>query len=114
MELSQTHRRQQALAAAKHLVAKGVQIAIVSMAQFGVCYATSQTSGHVPAIRSDVIDPTGVGDAMTATVIFALLNHIPLDEAVRLGVSAAALTMGYRGTVLQDLTLEKLFDRLVF
>lgn len=113
MELAQTHRRQQALAAAKHLVAKGVQIAIVSMAQFGVCYATSQTSGHVPAIRGDVIDPTGVGDALTATVIFALLNHIPLDEAVRLGVSAAALTMGYRGTVVPDLTLEKLFDRLV-
>ena len=65
--------RQTALAAAKNFVSQGVKIAIISMAQFGVCYATSETSGHVPSIRSEVIDPTGVGDAMTAAVIFALL-----------------------------------------
>ncbi len=113
LEITSAHRRQQALAAAKALVSQGVEIAIVSMAQYGVCYASSETSGHVPAIRTDVVDPTGVGDAMTATVIFALLNHMPLDDAVRLGVSAAALTMGHRGTVVSDLTLEKLYDKLV-
>ncbi len=113
VSISATHRRQQALEAAKALVSRGVQIAIVSMAQFGVCYASSETSGHVPAIRTEMVDPTGVGDAMTATVIFALLNHIPLDDAVRLGVSAAALTMRHGGTVLSDLTLEKLYDKLV-
>ena len=83
------------------------------MAAFGVCYATSETSGHVPALRSSVIDPTGVGDALTATVIFGLLNDIPIDDAVRLGVTAASLTLQHRGTVLPDLSLEKLYDQLV-
>lgn len=105
--------RQTALAAAKNFVSQGVKIAIISMAQFGVCYATSETSGHVPSIRSEVIDPTGVGDAMTAAVIFALLNDISVDDAVRLGVSAASLTLRHNGTVMPDLTLEKLYDQLV-
>lgn len=105
--------RQMALKAAKYFVGQGIQIAIISMAQFGVCYATSETSGHIPSIRSEIIDPTGVGDAMTAAVIFALLNDMPVDDAVRLGVSAASLTLRYNGTVLPDLTLEKLYDQLV-
>jgi len=106
-------KRRQALEAAKCLVSQGVGIAIITLAQFGVCYATSTTSGSVPAIRTDVIDPTGGGDALTATVIFALLNDIPLDDAVRLGVSAATLTLRYPGAVVPGLTLEKLYDQLV-
>ncbi len=100
----------QALAAAKHLISQGVQIAIVTLAEFGVCYATSETSGHIPAIHTDIVDPTGGGDALTATVIFALLNDIPIDDAIRLGVSAASLTLRHRGAVLPDLSLEKLYD----
>jgi pseudouridine kinase len=106
-------KRGQAMEAAKYLVSQGVEIAIISLAEFGVCYATSETSGHIPAIRTEVVDPTGVGDAMTATVIFALLNDIPLDDAVRLGVSAASLTLRHTGAVLPDLSLQKLYDQLV-
>ncbi len=98
---------------AKRLVSQGVQIALVALAEFGVCYATSQISGHVPAVRVEIVDPTGGGDSFTAAVIFALLNDIPLDDAVRLGVSAAALTLRHSGTVAPDLTLEKLYNQLV-
>ena len=105
--------RREALAAAKYLVAQGVEIAIIGLAAFGVCYATSQTSGHVPALRTPVVDPTGAGDALTATVLFGLLNDIPIDDAVRLGVTAASLTLRYRGSVVPDLSLENLYDQLV-
>jgi len=104
---------EQALEAAKYLVLQGVRIAIITLAEFGVCYATSETSGYIPAIRTEIVDPTGGGDALTAAVIFALLNDIPLDDAVRLGVSAASLTLRHRGAVLPDLSLEKLYDQLV-
>jgi pseudouridine kinase len=103
----------EAIEAAKCLVSHGVGMTIITLAQFGVCYATSETSGHVPAIRTEIIDPTGAGDALTAAVIFALLNQIPLDDAIRLGVSAASLTLRYPGSVLPDLTLEKLYSQLV-
>ncbi len=105
--------RRRALEAAKHLVSHGVQIAIVTLADEGLCYATSETSGYIPAMRTEIIDPTGAGDALSATVMFALLNDIPLDDAVRLGVSAAFLTLRYRGAVVPDLNLEKLYDQLV-
>ena len=105
--------RREVLAAAKCLVSGGVGIAIIGMAAFGVCYATSETCGHLPAIRTAVVDPTGAGDALTATVIFGLLNDISIDDAVRLGVTAASLTLRQRGTVLPDLSLEKLYDQLV-
>jgi pseudouridine kinase len=83
------------------------------MAEFGVSYATSETSGHIPAVRTQIIDPTGGGDALSATVIYALLNGIPLDEAIRLGVSAASLTLRHRGAVLPDLSLELLYEHLL-
>jgi pseudouridine kinase len=106
-------RRRAVLEVAKRLVASGVEISIITLGKHGVCYATSELSGFVPAIRTGIIDPTGGGDALTAAVIFGLLNDMPLDEAIRLGVSAAALTLGYPGAVVPDLTLEKLYDALV-
>jgi pseudouridine kinase len=104
--------RREAIEAAKFLVGQGVEIAIVTMAETGVCYATSETSGHVPTVRTDVIDPTGGGDALTAAVLFGLLNQMPIDDAVRLGVAAETMTLNYRGAVVPDLSLEKLYDQL--
>jgi pseudouridine kinase len=105
--------RRQAMEIAKSLVACGVTIAIVTLAGQGLCYATSETGGYIPAIKTTVVDPTGAGDALSSAVIFALLNDIPLDDAVRLGVSSASLTLRYRGAVVPDLSLEKLYDQLV-
>jgi pseudouridine kinase len=102
-----------ALFAARSLVNRGVQLAVVTLADVGVVYATSETSGFVPAVSTRVIDPTGAGDALTATILFGLLNDIPIDEAVRLGVTAASLILRHRGTVYPGLSLERLYDELV-
>jgi pseudouridine kinase len=99
--------------AAKQLVAAGVQIAIITLGHAGLVYATPEANGYVPSIEGDIIDPTGAGDALTAAVVYALLNDIPVDEAVRLGVSAASLTLASTDTVRQDLSLESLYAQLV-
>nr|MDQ2997336.1 carbohydrate kinase family protein [Chloroflexota bacterium] len=83
---------EQGALAAKQLVAAGVQIAIITLGHAGLVYATPEANGYVPSIEGDIVDPTGAGDALTAAVVYALLNDIPVDEAVRLGVSAATLT----------------------
>ena len=67
----------------------------------------------MPALKTEVLDPTGAGDALLATVVFAQLNDIPLDEAVRLGVTAAALTLRTLDTVSPELSLERLYDELI-
>jgi pseudouridine kinase len=109
----ESSEREAALEAARALVNAGVEIALIALAEFGVVYATSQTSGHIPAIQTPILDPTGAGDALTAAVMFGLVNDMELDEAVRLGVSAASLTLRHSGTVYPELTLEKLYEQLV-
>ncbi|MFQ5576133.1 MAG: carbohydrate kinase family protein [Anaerolineae bacterium] len=102
--------RQQATAAAQTLVGLGVDIAVVTLAEKGVVYATSDTSGHIPALTTNVVDITGASDAMTAAIIFGLLNEFTIDEAVRLGASAAALTLQTEDSVVRTLTLDRLYD----
>jgi pseudouridine kinase len=104
--------RERALEAADFLVSQGVGIAIITMAEFGVVYASNETFGHVPAIQTEILDPTGAGDAMTAALLFGLLNQIPLDESVRLGVAAASMTLQSLGSTVPNLSLEMLYDQL--
>lgn len=105
--------RNEAITAAKQLVARGVEIAVITLAEMGVCYATSNESGHVPALDIEVVDLTGAGDALSAAIVFGLLEEMPVDEAIRLGVSAAALTLQSPETVCRDLSLERLYDQLI-
>jgi pseudouridine kinase len=104
--------RADATAAVQELVAAGVGIALISLAEEGVCYASARERGYMPAIRCEVVDYTGGGDALTATVVYGLVNHLPLDETVRLAVSAASLTLQCPETVCPDLSLERLYDQL--
>jgi pseudouridine kinase len=97
---------------ARALVQRGVDIALITMSEFGLCYATPETSGHIPALNTTINDPTGAGDALTAAVIYALLNEIDIDDAARLGAAAAALALRHPGTVWPDLSLDKLYDEL--
>jgi pseudouridine kinase len=105
--------RETALQAARKFINLGVDLAVIALGEQGVVYATSEISGHVPAVQTRILDPTGAGDAMVATVLFGLLNQIPIDEAVRLGVTAASLILRHPGTVLPYLSLEKLYDELL-
>ncbi|MGA9532359.1 MAG: carbohydrate kinase family protein [Anaerolineales bacterium] len=102
-----------AIEAARLLNKIGVDIVMITRAEYGVGYATTEGSGHVPAVQTEVADPTGAGDALLATVIVALINQIPIDEAVRLGVTAASLTLRTHDSVIPDLSLELLYDQLV-
>ena len=104
---------EEAIKIAQCLVERGVRIAIVTLAERGLAYAAGSEAGHIPALRTQVVDKTGVGDALTAAVIFGLLSEFPLDEAVRLGVAAAALTLRTRETVAPDLSLDRLYDDLI-
>jgi pseudouridine kinase len=105
--------RESGLVAAQRLLGMGVEIVIVTLGATGLVYVTSEESGHIPAIECELIGLTGAGDALTAAVVFGLLNNLPIDESVRLGTSAAALTLQCRETVCPTLSLERLYEKLV-
>lgn len=103
---------QTAIAAAQHIVALGTGIAVITLAQEGVVYATSDEVGHIPALPVEVVEPTGAGAAQAAAIIYGLTNDIPLAESVRLGVIAATVTLESPETVAPELSLEYLYAQL--
>jgi pseudouridine kinase len=105
--------RDTALNTAQHLLERGVRIAVVTLGVHGLAYASGSDRGLIPAIRTEVLDETGAGNALTAGIVFGLLNEVPLDEALRLGVSAASLTLRSRETVVKNLSQELLYDQLI-
>jgi len=98
--------------AAAHLVMQGAERVIITLGEQGVVYADAETYGYIPAVTGQTVDPTGAGDAMSAAIIFGLLEGIPLDECVKLGVVAATLTMRTREAVRPDLTVDLLYSEL--
>jgi pseudouridine kinase len=105
--------REEALAATQQLITAGVGTAVITLAELGLCYATSQESGYISALKCDVVDYTGAGAALTAAVIYGLVNAFPVAEAMRLGVSAAALTLKCPDTVCTEMGLDLLYDQLI-
>ena len=98
-----------ALTAARALVSLGVGAAVITQAERGACYATADESGQFPAVQVEIVDSTGAGDALTATVIFGMLQGIDVAESLQLGLRAAALTLHSPETVMPDLTLDRLY-----
>lgn len=102
-----------AVDAAKRLVTLGTNIAIVTLGENGLAYAEGSGTGHIPARHTHIVDSTGAGDALSAGTIFGLINDIPLDEAMRLGVTAASLTLQSTGSVSAALTPDAIYDSLI-
>ncbi|MCY3864746.1 MAG: PfkB family carbohydrate kinase [Chloroflexi bacterium] len=104
--------RDSAIGAAQHLVNMGANIAVVTLGEQGLAYADSSGGGYIRAIHTEAVDTAGAGDAFSGAVIFGILNNVPIDEAMRLGVTAASLTLESEDTVLQSLSQELLYDEL--
>ena len=104
---------EEARAAALALRDWGIDIVVLTLGGGGAVYATSDASGHVPAIQTDIVDESGAGAAMTAGIICGLMHRFPVDEAVALGASAASLTLLSPETVRSDISLEHVYEHLV-
>ncbi len=98
---------------ARSLVQAGVANVVVTLADFGLDYATSDETGNIPARYGRIVDSTGTGDAVTAAVMFGMLNDLPPIEAIRLGAAAASLTVQTNETVVRNLSLDMLYDHLI-
>jgi pseudouridine kinase len=101
------------LALAQRLVRIGVEHVVITLSDFGLNYATTDEVGYVPPSYSKMIDATGTGDAVTAAIMFGLLNDLPTIECMRLGAAAASVTVQSQETVVPDLSLDMLYDHLI-
>ncbi|MFO7538949.1 MAG: carbohydrate kinase family protein [Chloroflexota bacterium] len=98
---------------ARQLIQSGVKHAVITLSDFGLTYATSDETGTIPARYSEMVDSTGTGDAITAAIIFGMVNDLPTVESMRLGAAAAGLTLQIHDTVVPELSLDMLYDHLI-
>ena len=105
-------QREEAIFTAQDLVNIGANIAVVTLGEEGLAYADSSGGGYIRAVHTNVIDASGAGDALSGAVIFGILNGVPIDQAMRLGVTAASLTLESAETVLPALSQELLYNEL--
>ena len=101
------------LTLARRLLAAGVNTVVVTLSAFGLDYATVDEMGYIPPSHTRFVDSTGTGDAVTAAIMFGLLNELSVIEAIRLGAAAAAVTLQTADTVVPDLSLDMLYDHLI-
>jgi pseudouridine kinase len=106
-------RVEDALEAARRMVAMGVGSVVITLAEEGLVYATSEDHGRIPAPHCDIEDWAGAGDAVAAVVAYGLTNQLPLEESARLGAAAAALTLQSPESVNPEMSLEQLYAHMV-
>jgi pseudouridine kinase len=101
------------LSLARELNQRGVENAVITLADFGLVYATPEENGYFPAqFSGEIVDSTGSGDAIVAAIMFGLINKLETIECMRLGSAAAGLTLQTSETVVPELSLEVLYDHL--
>lgn len=92
---------------------RGIEIALITLPDYSLVYATSDETGYIPVRASEMVDSTGAGDALMAATMFGLVNEMSVIESIRLGAAAASLTLQTSHTVVHDLSLDMLYDHLV-
>lgn len=81
----------EAAAAAQALRARGVARVVVTLGSRGAVAVDAKGARHHAAPRVDVIDTTAAGDTFLGALAVALSRDGDFDDAVRLGIRAAAL-----------------------
>jgi ribokinase len=91
--------RQKAAAAAKMLRERGAGTAIIKMGAQGVYFEGPDQSGFIPAFKVEAIDTVAAGDAFNGGLAAALVEGLPLTEAVRWAAAAGAIATTKKGAM---------------
>jgi pseudouridine kinase len=100
------------ISAALILVKQGVKRAVVTFGSRGLAYADEERSLFQPARPANLVDATGAGDALAATLIEALLRDEPIGVCLQRGLAAAALTCESEESVVPTMSSIEIERRL--
>jgi pseudouridine kinase len=99
------------ISAALILVKQGVKRAVVTFGSRGLAYADEERSLYQPARPVNLVDATGAGDALAATLIEALLRDEPIGLCLQRGLAAAALTCESEESVAPTMSMSAIQQR---
>jgi pseudouridine kinase len=97
--------------ACERIMQKGVQQVVVSLGAQGIFWANEAENGHILPEKVEVVDVTGAGDALTAGVLFGLIQGESIETACRLGMISASFTLQTTQSVY-NLSADLLYNKL--
>ena len=84
---------------AKALLDLGPENVVLTLGAKGVVWASKDGVRVIPALRVQVVDSVGAGDAFNAGLAVGLSENMPTAEAIALGVTSASLSTKKRETI---------------
>ncbi len=80
------------------LLDRGVKNVVITLGKYGVLVKTPEKQAFLPALKVEVLDTTGAGDAFNGGFVAALAENMDIFEAARFGNAVAALSVTKLGT----------------
>jgi ribokinase len=77
--------------AAQALRTAGAEVVVVTLGGAGALLVSEAGAQHIPAFTTEVVDTTAAGDAFMGGLAAALIEELPLAEAIRWGNAAGSL-----------------------
>jgi len=100
--------REAVVAAARELVARGIEMVVVSMGEQGACFIGAEGVIFATPPTIEVRSTVGAGDAMVAGVLSAKLRGLPLADVARLSTAFSVRAIGkLNGDVSIDAIAQK-------
>lgn len=83
--------------AARELQRQGVKNVIITLGKMGAMLATPDDIKFMPAYPVKAVDATGAGDAFNGAIAAAMMQGMPLPDAIRFANAVSALTVSQPG-----------------
>ena len=90
------------LAAARELIAGGVERVVVSMGRDGALFVSADSAYRAEGISVPVGSTVGAGDSMVAALVFAAEQGMSEADTIRLAIAASAANVMCSGTQAAD------------
>jgi ribokinase len=85
--------QQDAERAGRVLLDRGARAAVIKMGSQGAYWTDGARSGYAPAFQVRAVDTVAAGDAFNGGLAVAIDAGLPLDQAIRWGMAAGALSV---------------------
>ena len=98
-------------AAADALLSEGAERVVITLSHRGVFFADNNTSKQLPALKANMVNSNGAGDALLSGLVTGYARSLSFEDSVRLGTAAAAITLETSDTNNPALSFESASER---
>lgn len=84
----------------------GVSQIFISLGKDGLYFANKNTNLHFPALKTNIINTSGAGDALFSGIIYSFLSNFAIEKSCQIANICAYLTLKVATTVNYNLNID--------